>query len=159
MRVLAWTFVAVLVPCATVHAQTPKVPVYVTVTIEDDERVAKQLVFELKEAIRGSQMFELIDENPFARRPKTFDGDSLAFLRVSLAMMTEAKNVLVYYALSTAYDSLDVALSGVHVSNNIGRVGSARTQPAARSILATLADDVETLKKQAPGFYKNLIGK
>jgi hypothetical protein len=157
MRVLAWTFVAVLVPFVPFHAQTTKVAIRVVATIAENDSVGRQVVFELKEAIRASQGFELIEGDPFERRKESFQGDSLAYIRVAIVTLINERNVSTVYAYSSSYDSLVMPLLGGHISLQVGRTGSDRTQQAARRVLASLDEDVEFLKKDRPVFYKNLI--
>src|SRR5438046_6458762 len=123
---------------ASVDAQTvrQKVPVVIKATIASDDMVGRQVVFELKEALRSSASFQLIDDPKY---------DILhAFLKMSLVTLRQSAGSTAI-ATATVYDSIEMPLNGAYISASVHTCGSERAVGCARQMLSSMDEDVEVL--------------
>jgi hypothetical protein len=132
-----------------------KIPVSVFSDSKDDD-IGSQVVLELKEAIRGSQRFALIDGKPFDRRHQRFKEDSLGFLAMFVATLADGDSRSVY-SVAFTYDSLTVPLNGGFVDHLVGVCGKRVIADCARGLLSDLDAATDAIQEATPGFYKNLL--
>jgi hypothetical protein len=154
---------AILVALAVVSSATSalgqthpsKIPVSVFSDSKDDN-VGSQIVVELKEAIRGSQRFTLIDGKPFDRRHKRYEEDSLGFLAMYVATVADGDSRSVY-SVAFTYNSLTVPLNGGFVDHLVGVCGKRVIADCVGSLLSHLDAATDAIQEATPGFYKNLL--
>jgi hypothetical protein len=141
--------------CVLGQTRQAKIPIAVFSTSKDDN-LGSRLVFELKEAIRSSQRFALIDGKPFGRRPKRFKEDSLAYLALYIVTLAPDENRSIY-GVTFAYDSLDMALGGGLVDHVVGSCGKRVLAECARDLLSDIDRAADKVRDSAPVFYENLL--
>jgi hypothetical protein len=132
-----------------------KIPVSVFSESKDDN-IGSQIVLELKEAIRSSERFSLIDGKPFDRRHQRFKEDSLGFLAMYVATLADGDSRS-FYSVAFTYNSLTVPLNGGFVDHLVGVCGKQVIADCARSLLSDLDRATDAIQEATPGFYKNLL--
>src|SRR5688500_6905692 len=96
-----------------------KVPVAVVGSPSDDDDAGRQFVFEIKEAIRSSHAFRVVDERVYPQ------------LRVGVS--TDKTSGGTAAAITYVYDSLDTPMRGVYITAAVQTCGTQRVQSCARS--------------------------
>lgn len=120
--------------------------VRVVVEHSGKDRLGRQIAFELKEAIRGSQSFEL------------HDGLDKSALWVNIVTLSaDSQNQSSAVSLAFTVNDLTIPLSGFHVTSNVGVCGDARIQSCARSYLAAIDDAVRQVKEFSPAIYATIV--
>lgn len=121
-----------------------KVPVFISATVTDDDQLGRLFTFEIKEAIRGSHGFRLVDNDldwPYIRY--SFVSQKRGDAEITLAHVF-------------TYDSADTPLSGALITYWIQSCGSSMIQACARRMLGNLDAAVESLGKRSPKMLQTL---
>jgi len=135
---------AVALVAMPVAGQT-KLPVYLDISVSDDDPVGRQVVFELKEAIRGSQGFRLVE-----------DKTQWPYLKV---IIVTAKTTATGSALSYSflYDSKAMPLNGALITAVVQTCGPSTVVNCARAALSRIDGASEQLNMERPEFRRTLI--
>src|SRR4051812_4001265 len=104
--------VAICCWSSVLTAQT-RIPVLIDATIADRDSVGRQVVFELKEAIRSSSAFRLID-NPIYRSPRSA-ADSVPFIALKMITAPQSGKHTVL-AIAYVYNSLSTPIEGAFIN-------------------------------------------
>lgn len=122
-----------------------KSPVYVDAVVGDGDNVGQIYVFNLKEAIRGSQSFRLIEDNK--QRP---------YIRVSITTRDamSGNSSAIGYAL--AYDSSTTAMAGILISSGVQTCGRQVTAPCAQDLLPWIDRAIDQLRQYEPKLHQTL---
>jgi hypothetical protein len=113
-----------------------------------DDQVGLLYAFELREAIRGANGMQLVNEG-FDPRIKvsvvTIDADS------------RNPGISSAIAVTVLYDSLDMPLGGAHLTTVVQVCGRARAAFCARSLLSTIDSEVSRLQQSSQVLWKTLF--
>lgn len=143
-RTAALVLVGLFLPLLT-FAQT-KYPVEVAHTGNDS--VGTLYAFELREAIRGSNSMQLVNES-FEPRIKVFV--------VSMDADTPDRGISSAIAITVLYDSLEVPLGGAHLTTILQICGRERVALCARSLLSRIDSQVTLLQERSQRLWKTLF--
>lgn len=144
--VLRRALVLLLVAIPNICSAQGKIPVEIEHT--GDDQVGKLYVFELKEAIRGSQSMRIVGESGYPAR--------IRVMLVSLDSDTPDQGRRSAISVTILYDALDIPLSGAYLSSTIQLCGRDRATACARSTMAKIDAQAEYLKTKSPAFWKAL---
>ena len=95
-----------------------KIQVYLDSTVSNDDSLGAQFVYELKEAIRGSLGFRLVE-----------DKDAYPFIRYIVVTTSSTNKLFISSAHVFLYDNVGIQLDGVHIAT--------ATQYCGRDILSS----------------------
>lgn len=126
-------------------AQDIKVPVQVTHSGEDS--VGRQFAYELREGIRSSYGFRLVDDVATSR---------VVLSIVSLDLSNNGKGISSAIAVATTFDAIDVPVSGYHITTAVQHCGTDKTAQCARRAMANLDEDLQYLKNKWPAVWRKL---
>lgn len=148
-----------LLATAICHAQTPK-KILVEVSHYGDDQVGRRFAFALKEAIRGSQSFLLLDmANPSPQLSTRNDKSGIAFIDLELRSLDAGGGGLAS-AISTTIvcrgttESLTVSES--YITTQLQVCGIDRAESCAKNLLPTLDEAVQMLRRKDPNLWKLL---
>lgn len=141
-------FVAAAILFSAAAKGQDKVPVLIFDTVSDGDRVGQQLVFELKEAIRGSFGFRLIEDHNKWPHMKMYV--------VTVQGMPGSQSATTAASMSFVYDGVDVVSPGLFVSSAVQACGSNRLRECARTMMGNLDAAVSQLREMYPRFAKGL---
>ena len=141
-RVGVGVLVLSLVFAADSFAQ--KIPVFVNSTVSDDDRVGETLVFEIKEAIKGSQSFRSVEENEWP------------YIRYSIVTLPDGEGAT-FTSQVFLFDDLTSPLSGSMITQTVTTCGRAVVQSCARRYLARIDGAVQMLSRESPALHKRLL--
>lgn len=127
-------------------AQSKRVPVAVSHSGED--QVGRSFAFALKEAIRRSQSFILVDDD--------LTGPRIIVRVVSVDGSDNQKGASSAIALAVVYDSVDTPGSGILLDLVVKDCGSNRVEACAKRTLPNIDEAVGTLRKSWPALWKLL---
>ena len=140
-------FALTLMTFVSSFAIAQKVPIALSATVAEDDQVGRQLIFEIKEAIRGSNSFRLIDET------------DPVFPRLSVSAVAEAADVnrvSTAVSFSYAYDDRYLPLNGLFIIGSVQVCGRDTVKSCARSALSYIDAAIESLGKADPALKKAL---
>jgi hypothetical protein len=123
-----------------------KVTVLIEATIGDKgaDNVGQQVVFELKEAIRGSQSFRLTEDDGY-------------WPRITVVAITTALHDGTAISYSYLYDSEKMPLRGAYITSTVQYCPRNDAPACARNILAVIDQAVERLGRRAPELRQSLF--
>lgn len=143
MSVLRYLVVVLLIVPGIGLGQN-KVPVYVNDTVAADDQIGRQLVFEIREAIRGSQGYRLVE-----------DSRQFPYIKYFVSTVrTAAGGTAAAYTI--VYDSVSMQLSGALISGGVQICPRERVSSCARSALASIDEAWRQLQREAPDLWKTL---
>lgn len=122
-----------------------KVPVFLATTVDADDQVGRQIVFELKEAIRGSQGF-LLEEEPTA----------WPYLKVFLVTLKTRPSRGTAISYSLLYDHTSMPLNGAFITSVVQTCGPSEVVSCARTALGQIDQAIEDLQRSNPEFRRTL---
>jgi hypothetical protein len=129
---------------AFVQAQN-RAPVYVTSSSAENDNVGRQLVVDIKEAIRGSDSFRLVEDrkqSPYLKYVVTTQ---------VVSTVSTAAGWLV------AYDNLAIPMGGAYIYSGVITCPRDRISTCARAALANLDVALRELERGAPELWKTLL--
>jgi hypothetical protein len=121
-----------------------RVPIYLSASSSEDDQIGRQLIFEVKEAVRGSASFSFLD-------------DTKIWPRINVMMVTtriSQASTAASYAFT--YDSIDMPLSGAYIVSSVQVCGRDQVRGCARDILSHIDAALDQLKTKAPELRKTL---
>lgn len=119
------------------------VPVFLDTTVEEADNTGLQLVYEIKEAIRRSSGFRLVE-----------DSTKWPYIRYSLVTLKGSNQTVVSHTF--VYDSIDMPLSGAYITSSVQFCGNSVVQGCARTLMGHLDAAVNRLRKDAPKLWQTL---
>jgi hypothetical protein len=144
MKTLRWAILLlVLVPTLCLAQAAKKIPV--SVSHDNDDQVGRSFAFALKEAIRGSQSFKLVDDEVTTPR--------IVVHLVSVGSSEQQLSSAI--AIVFVYDSLKMPAAGAYISSSV-LCGRDRVEYCAKSTLPPIDHAVELLRKDWPDLWKTL---
>jgi hypothetical protein len=130
-----------------------KIPVAVQHTGKD--QVGQSVAFEVKEAIRASQSFSLVDHEPVPRTPRIVV--YLVSIDVQDTIGPGRTGLMSAVAQSIVYFSAGMLLPGIFIEHSVSTCGSLRVEWCAKGmILPSIDQAVEILRKRSPSLWKTL---
>jgi hypothetical protein len=120
----------------------------VVVTHQGEDQVGRSFAFALKEAIRRSQSFVLVDDN--------LTGSRIVVRVVSGEGYASQKGVSSAIGVTTVYDRLETPGRGIYIDSSVRNCGSDRVEACAKNELPNIDEAVEYLRKSWPNLWKNL---
>jgi len=121
-----------------------KVPVYVVGNPSENDQIGRQLVFEIREAIRGSQGYRLVE-----------DSRQLPYIKYFVSTVSTAAGGTAA-AYSIVYDSASMQLSGALISGGVQTCSREQVSSCARSALTGIDEAWRQLQREAPDLWKTL---
>ena len=147
MKTLSWLFVLYLFLPSIAVAQSKKIPV--GVSHEGDDSVGQGVAFALKEAIRGSQGFVLVETN--AKTPKiVIVAESVEALVVPLKGRASA------IAYSIIYYRTKGPGAGIFLGIKVQSCGPEIIESCAKQILPAVDQATDFLRRHDPDLWKTL---
>lgn len=144
MRFLATAIFALLMIIASGRSFAQSViPVFLETTVEEADSAGLQLVYEIKEAIRRSSGFRLVE-----------DVQKWPYIRYSLVTLKGNNQTVVSHTFT--YDSVEIPLGGAHIVSSVQFCGNSVVQGCARTIMGHLDEAVNQLKRKAPKLWQAL---
>jgi hypothetical protein len=141
-RIVVSALFALLLSPAPALAQQ-RIPVFLYPTIAKDDRIGRQVQFEIKEAIRGSHGFRLVDNEqnwPY----------------VEVQMITASDGLISAISYSFLYDSPNIKGAGLFIMGAVQVCYPNKEQECARTFLGVLDEAVERLKRTNSELVKTL---
>jgi hypothetical protein len=138
--------ILLLAPSLCLAQAAKKTPV--AVSHEGHDQVGQSFAFALKEAIRGSQSFLLVDHEAV---PKT--ARIVVYL---ISIEARAGDSGVSSAITIVYDNPQTFGSGIYITSSIHVCGRDRTESCAKRTLPKIDQAVEDLRKDWPSLWKTL---
>jgi hypothetical protein len=148
MKQLILTFVVFLLGPSVCFAQAAK-KIPVAVSLNGHDQLGQSFAFALKEAIRGSQSFFLIDHDTLPKNPR------MVIYLVSIDTFME-KGLWSAIGVSFVYDSVETPGNGIFLSSALSHCPSNQVQSCARQVLPSIDSMVEYLRKTWPSLWKTL---
>lgn len=146
MRTRLLLLFVVLVAPGLCLAQAKRTPV--SVRHDGEDQVGRSFAFALKEAIRRSQSFILVEN--------TLTGPRIVVTLLSVESYANQKGVSSAIGTTIVYDSLQTPGNGIWLTSSISHCGSDRVESCAKNELPNIDDAVEYLRKSLPNLWKNL---
>jgi hypothetical protein len=134
-------------PSICIAQAAKKIPVAVSHLGAD--QVGQSSAFALKEAIRGSKGFVLVDYDTFPQTPRIV----VVLVSVEDSQTTGASSAI---GVSIVYDGPKVPGSGILLTATVVTCGSNRVESCAKIILSRIDSAVEILRKSEPDLWKTL---
>ncbi len=127
--------VFLLVPCLCLAQPSKRTAVAVTHTGED--QVGRSFAFALKEAIRRSQSFVLVDD--------TLTGPRIVVHLVSVDSYASQMGVSSAIGISIVYDSMETPGNGIFISSSVSSCGRDHAESCAKNdVLPSIDREVST---------------
>lgn len=125
-----------------------KVPIFLSITVGENDSVGRQLVFQIKEAIRGSNGFKLIEDQK--------QWPYIHYAIVTMSNNAIAGNTQTVVSHTITYDNVDIPLNGAFITGYIQYCGAEVVQSCAARTMGALDGAVDDLKRMAPQLWKKL---
>jgi hypothetical protein len=139
------TFLLALSLLLSAHALAQdRLPVFLRATIDENDAVGRQLVYEIKEAVRASASFRLVDATEWP------------YLKVVIVTLKDGEATAA--GLTFLYDDTSMPLGGAYITASVQTCGRNRVTACARSTLASIDEAAENLKKRERASYISLVG-
>jgi hypothetical protein len=122
-----------------------KVPIYLDVTANENDQAGQQMAFEIKEAIRGSHGFRLVE-----------DSSSMPYMRFVIVTVRAGGNEATAASYSLIYESLNMPVDGAFITSSVQYCGRQRVAECARGALSILDRAVNTLQQRSPELRRSL---
>ena len=146
MRVIL-TFAIWLLASSLALAQDPRIRVAVFHSGHD--KVGQQLAFALKEAIRGSRSFGLVDHEIGPTSPRI-----VVYL---LSIDSDVSGVNAAISNAIIYDHVSIPGWGIILSLGVQSCSQDRVETCAKEILPNIDSGVEALRKGWPDLWRSLV--
>ena len=103
------------------------------------------MLFELKEAIRGSMSFRLVED------PKLWP-----YIKLSFVSQGESNNSSSATAMVLSYDSEAMPMNGAFITTTVQTCGMQKVKECARGLLPDIDLAIGRLQKEAPELWRTL---
>jgi hypothetical protein len=121
----------------------------VKVVHTNEDQVGQSVAFNLKEAIRGSQSFFLVEE---IKKPTI----TVLLVSIDISVNEPKKGVSSANSEVVVYDSLTTPGNGILLYSNVAHCGSNKVEQCAKSILPSMDRAVQDLRANWPDLWKQL---
>lgn len=139
--------VLLTIASALSHAQG-KVPVLISSTVPNDDLLGRQYAAELREAIRGSPAYRLVEDL------KQWPYLKIAIVTLSATFGSRNIGTAISYAIT--YDSLSIEMSGVLILSGVQICSPGEAPACAKAYLARVDEAVSALQREAPALRTTL---
>jgi hypothetical protein len=134
-------------------AQTPKIPVLVEASVNDKDSVGRAVIFEVREALGRSSLFQRVDGFKF-RKPQN-EADIVPVIRLVLPSLPTVDGTAI--AQTIVYDAPAMPVGGLFIASSVHTCTSARVVDCARLILSDLDQEMTALKKDHEDWWNRLV--
>ena len=134
-------------PSICIAQVAKKIPVAISHIGTD--QVGQSYAFTLKEAIRGSKSFALVDYDTLPQTPRIV----VVLVSVEDSQTTGASSAI---GISIVYDGPKTPGSGILLTATVITCGSGRVESCAKVTLPRIDSAVEILRKSEPDLWKTL---
>src|SRR5262245_55347134 len=138
-----WIFLFLLFPYLC-FAQSKKIPV--AIDHEGEDSVGRGIAFSLKEAIRASQGFFLVDDSSVKAR--------IVARMASVDALNEGNMSSIEIAI--VYDSMEIPAGGIYLNIVAQNCGRNRIEACAKGILVEIDRQADRLRAKWQWLWKNL---
>jgi hypothetical protein len=135
----------VLITHSAISSSQTKVPIHMDITIAQNDSIGAQLAFEIKENIRGSRAFRLVE-----------DGNEWPYIRYVIVTLPNEGRTQTYAAHTFTFDSTDMRLSGALITSSIQLCGASVVRGCASRLMGTIDSAVQQLQQAAPELWRQL---
>src|SRR5215475_3301744 len=149
MRIVTWLLFLCLLAPAVSLSQYKKIPVAVAHSGSDSVGVG--FVFALKEAIRSSQSFFLVNDQTPPQKTRIFVHVTSVSIPISQA------DVISAIGIATVYQSSKMPPDGAYIGSDVRVCGRDRIEWCAKDFLPEMNRVVEILRSKAPDLWETLI--
>lgn len=129
-----------------VPALAQKIPVEVTHSGRDN--IGRQFAFELRDALRGSNSFRLVEGE--SKEPR------IVISVVSLSV-EDTDNRSSALSISKVVDAHTIPVNGIYITSGVRIVGANRVKTSAGALPAEIDEAVDFLRSKWPAVYKLLV--
>jgi hypothetical protein len=144
-RICAIAVAGLLAIAPTCVQAQKRVPVYVSSSSAENDNVGRQLVSDIKEAIRASDAFRLVED----RKQSPYLKYVVTTQAVSTAVTTAGWLV--------AYDNLAIPMGGAYIYSGVTTCRRDQVSSCARTALANLDVALQELERAAPELWKTFL--
>jgi len=144
MKLMSGVLIIILLVSGICIAQSKKIPV--AVNHVGDDSVGQGVAFALKEAIRASQSFRLVDYEPAAKLPQ------IVVFMVSIG----ANENISAIGSTIVYNSLTMPGEGIFIREFVQICSEDRLESCARKSLPNIDNAVDFLRRNWPSLSRNL---
>lgn len=146
MKLMTWViFLLLLASPFASRAQSRKTPI--AVTHRDEDSIGQAVVFSLKEAIRASQAFVLVDDDKKKTRIAA---------RIASAEAYPQKGVTSALGIVIVYDSLATPGDGILIVGLLHICGESKIDSCAKDILVQIDRALDQFRVNWPNLWKTL---
>lgn len=144
MRFLCAAFLATLIIVASGESfGQSAIPVYLSSTVSENDNTGRVLVYEVKEAIRRSSGFRLIE-----------DHKNWPYIRYSIVTLKGSGQTVVSHTFT--FDDTNIPLNGALITAAVQFCGDTVVQRCARDLMGQLDSAVSELRLLAPDLWRRL---
>lgn len=135
---------ALALGAATPAAAQPRVPVYLATTVDQEDPVGRSLVYALKESLRSSRGFRLVE-------------DEAAWPYLSMRVVTLSTSAGgTAMAVAFVYDSIEMPMGGAYITTSIQTCGRDRVTSCSTSLMGSLDAASDQLRRGNQGLWQTL---
>ena len=125
-------------------AAQSRIPVLMSTTLADDDTTGRSLVYAIKESLRGSRGFRLVE-------------DESAWPYLSMRLVTvSTPGGGTAMAIAFVYDSVDMPMGGAYVTTTIQTCGRDRIAACAVSLMGSLDSAADRLRRGTKELWQTL---
>ena len=150
MKTLRWATFLLLLASGFSFAQSKKVPV--AVTHSGDDSVGEGIAFALKEAVRGSQSFRLVDDEVAPKQPRIV----VHMVSIDTDEYPRQRGLSSSIATVIVFDSIETPGFGIYLTMLVQYCGRDKIDPCAKTILPKIDREIEKLRTSWPALWKKL---
>jgi hypothetical protein len=138
---------------ARASAQTARIPVFVEASVSEKDVVGRAVVFEVREAIGRSSIFQRVEG--FKYRKPQGENDIVPVIRLILPSLPTTDGTAI--AQTVVYDAPAMPVGGLFIASSVHTCGSTKIVECARSILSDLDQEMTNLKKDHEDWWNRLV--
>src|SRR5262249_6659090 len=138
---------------ARASAQSARIPVFVEASVSEKDAVGRAVVFELREAIGRSSIFQRVEG--FKYRKPQGESDIVPVIRLILPSLPTPDGTAI--AQTIVYDAPAMPVGGLFIASSVHTCGSTKVVECARSILSDLDQEMTNLKKDHEDWWNRLV--
>ena len=146
----ALTVLIILLAPLYCFAQAKKIPVAVVPDGEDS--VGRSIAFALKEAIRGSESFKFVDDDPFPKTPRLV----VHLISLDITLSEGNKGSASAISETIVYASQTTPLLGGYITSAVQHCGRNKVNECAKGILPNIDRAAELLRRYWLDLWKTL---
>jgi hypothetical protein len=134
---------SLITPNHSAGQQAKPIPVYLDATVEHNDFVGQQLVFEIKETIRRSSGFRLVDES-----------SQMPHINYRIVTLRDGNGTAVSHVFT--YEDITMPLRGGYITSGVELCGQSMVKACAQRNMGNLDRAANELRALSPALWKSL---